>query len=148
MLIVRGAKIWRGTIEDDSEIVVQATCTAFQAARDDLMETIIAPAAAEAAAMLLSRTLEDRTRISKYLERLKEVLLHLVLTNYDMFDRLFRMEKQHAVANVMEVAHMIYYQAERSCTFSTQSSCQPSGSLQAGVALEWKLRGACWERCS
>ena len=52
--------------------VSQAACLAYQEGRDDLVETVIAPAAAEAAASLLSRALEDRKRVSKYLDRLKE----------------------------------------------------------------------------
>lgn len=53
-------------------MVLQAACLAYQEGRDDLVETVIAPAAAEAAASLLSRALEDRKRVSKYLDRLKE----------------------------------------------------------------------------
>ncbi|KAK9915662.1 hypothetical protein WJX75_002381 [Coccomyxa subellipsoidea] len=51
----------------------QAAYTAYQEGRDDLMETVIAPAAADAAASLLSRALEDRKRSRKYLDRLKEL---------------------------------------------------------------------------
>ncbi|BDA44195.1 Elongator complex protein 1 [Coccomyxa sp. Obi] len=51
----------------------QAAYLAYQEGRDDLVETVIAPAAAEAAASLLSRALEDRKRICKYLDRLKEL---------------------------------------------------------------------------
>ena len=54
--------------------VPQASYTAYQEGREDLTDTIITPAAAEAAATLLSRALEDRKRTRKYLDRLKEVI--------------------------------------------------------------------------
>ena len=41
--------------------------------RDDLVETVIAPASAEAAASTVSDVREERERVSKYLARLKEV---------------------------------------------------------------------------
>ncbi|EIE25950.1 IKI3-domain-containing protein [Coccomyxa subellipsoidea C-169] len=51
----------------------QASYTAYQEGREDLIETVIAPAAADAAATLLSRALDDRKRTCKYLGRLKEL---------------------------------------------------------------------------
>ncbi len=41
--------------------------------RDDLVDTVIAPASAEAAASTVSDVREERERVSKYLTRLKEV---------------------------------------------------------------------------
>lgn len=41
--------------------------------RDDLVDTVIAPASAEAAASAVSDVREERERVSKYLARLKEV---------------------------------------------------------------------------
>ena len=41
--------------------------------RDDLVDTVIAPAGAEAAASLLVETRENAERVSKYLLRYKEV---------------------------------------------------------------------------
>lgn len=52
---------------------MQATCTAFQSGRDDLVDTVVAPAAAEAAASMLTTVREDCNRVRKYLARLKEV---------------------------------------------------------------------------
>ena len=42
-------------------------------ARDDLVDTVIAPASAEAAATAVSDIRENRERVAKYLARLKEV---------------------------------------------------------------------------
>lgn len=41
--------------------------------RDDLVDTVVAPASAEAAAATVSETKENRERVAKYLARLKEV---------------------------------------------------------------------------
>ena len=41
--------------------------------RDDLVDTVVAPASAEAAATAVADIREERERVSKYLTRLKEV---------------------------------------------------------------------------
>ena len=41
--------------------------------RDDLVDTVVAPASAEAAATAVADVREERERVSKYLARLKEV---------------------------------------------------------------------------
>ena len=41
--------------------------------RDDLVDTVVAPASAEAAASAVSDIREERERVAKYLTRLKEV---------------------------------------------------------------------------
>jgi elongator complex protein 1 len=46
---------------------------AYEAGRDDLVETVLAPAAADAAASTLADAREDATRVAKYLARYKAV---------------------------------------------------------------------------
>ncbi|CAK0773220.1 hypothetical protein CVIRNUC_004042 [Coccomyxa viridis] len=51
----------------------QAACTAMDSRSSSLMDSCVAPAAADAAARLLESATEDRKRIRKYLARLKEL---------------------------------------------------------------------------
>ncbi|DBA88250.1 hypothetical protein WJX77_011440 [Trebouxia sp. C0004] len=51
----------------------EALRLAYKHGRDDLVDTVIAPASAEAAASTVSDVREERERVSKYLTRLKEV---------------------------------------------------------------------------
>ena len=52
---------------------VQAACTAMGSTNSGLLDTSVAPAAADAAASMLDSATEDRKRVRKYLARLKEV---------------------------------------------------------------------------
>ncbi|KAA6419594.1 MAG: elongator complex 1-like [Trebouxia sp. A1-2] len=51
----------------------EALRLAYKHGRDDLVDTVIAPASAEAVASTVSDVREERERVSKYLTRLKEV---------------------------------------------------------------------------
>ena len=51
-----------------------ARCARFR--RDDLVDTVIGPIAAEAAASVLSDLKDDTARVAKYLQRYQEVQRH------------------------------------------------------------------------
>ena len=69
--------VTKGHMDDCERIDTQAACTAMGSSNRGLLDTCVAPAAADAAASMLESATDNRKRIQKYLARLKEVLTAL-----------------------------------------------------------------------